>query len=271
MERPIGSTPEDESARRKYDAWKSEEGLSKTEAKRRYISYLIDTMKTYASGTHEARELLGELEYLWDQIKDVIPTPSPPMTPIPQLIGAGSLGGSLYGDSFLDDRSGFLHNSSIRHHHHNNNSHGDNSYLSRDVAVLKKEVSVALRRINDELNQINNKKDEEGHYKKRSNQYGSKGIFENETLKRFGRILLKIVGGVVKRFIIDIVVLISVIKFIKFKNGLDINLLNGQSGSTTAGDVGVEKSLITRFLFTVFKLLNKVNLVNFNRLYIEID
>lgn len=28
-------------------------------------------MRVYASGTLEARELLGELEYLWDQIKDV--------------------------------------------------------------------------------------------------------------------------------------------------------------------------------------------------------
>lgn len=71
MPRPEGHTLEDEGAKKKWDAWKREEGLSKTEAKRRYILYLIDTMKVYASGTAEARELLGELEYLWDQIKDV--------------------------------------------------------------------------------------------------------------------------------------------------------------------------------------------------------
>ncbi|ODV78492.1 uncharacterized protein CANTADRAFT_22484 [Suhomyces tanzawaensis NRRL Y-17324] len=71
MPRPIGFTIEDEGAKKKWDAWKREEGISKTEAKRRYISYLIDTMKIYASGTLEARELLSELEYLWDQIKDL--------------------------------------------------------------------------------------------------------------------------------------------------------------------------------------------------------
>lgn len=71
MARPEGHTLEDEGAKKKWDAWKREEGLSRTEAKRQYISYLIDTMKVYASGTSEARELLNELEYLWDQIKDV--------------------------------------------------------------------------------------------------------------------------------------------------------------------------------------------------------
>ncbi|KAK6462266.1 acyl CoA binding protein-domain-containing protein [Scheffersomyces coipomensis] len=71
MPRPVGFTVEDEGAKKKWDAWKREEGLSKTEAKRRYISYLIETMKIYASGTLEARELLSDLEYLWDQIKDI--------------------------------------------------------------------------------------------------------------------------------------------------------------------------------------------------------
>lgn len=71
MSRPVGFSMEDEGAKKKWDAWKREEGLTKTEAKRRYISYLIDTMRIYASGTLEARELLSELEYLWDQIKDL--------------------------------------------------------------------------------------------------------------------------------------------------------------------------------------------------------
>ncbi|ODV95839.1 hypothetical protein PACTADRAFT_49284 [Pachysolen tannophilus NRRL Y-2460] len=73
--RPVGSSQEDDAARRKFDAWKDQQGLSKTEAKRRYISYLIDTMKLYASGTHESRELLSELEYLWDQISDLKSSP----------------------------------------------------------------------------------------------------------------------------------------------------------------------------------------------------
>lgn len=71
MARPEGHTIEDEGAKKKWDAWKREEGLSKTEAKRQYILYLINTMRVYASGTSEARELLNELEYLWDQIKDL--------------------------------------------------------------------------------------------------------------------------------------------------------------------------------------------------------
>lgn len=87
MPRPVGFSLEDEGAKKKWDAWKREEGLSKTEAKRRYISYLIDTMKVYASGTLEARELLSELEYLWDQIKDLQYTPEEeydhPRIPLP--------------------------------------------------------------------------------------------------------------------------------------------------------------------------------------------
>ncbi|KAI5952641.1 hypothetical protein KGF54_003508 [Candida jiufengensis] len=71
MPRPVGFSAEDEGAKKKWDAWKREEGLPKTEAKKRYISFLIETMKIYASGTLEARELLHELEYLWDQIKDL--------------------------------------------------------------------------------------------------------------------------------------------------------------------------------------------------------
>lgn len=54
----------------KWDAWKSNEGLTRTEAKRRYIEKLIDTMHQYASGTDEARELVDELEFVWDQIKN---------------------------------------------------------------------------------------------------------------------------------------------------------------------------------------------------------
>ena len=53
----------------KWDAWNACAGMSRTEAKRRYITTLIDTMKTYASGTAESRELVGELEFVWGQIK----------------------------------------------------------------------------------------------------------------------------------------------------------------------------------------------------------
>lgn len=51
------------------DAWHAHHSLSRTEAKRRYISTLIETMHKYATTTPEARELVAELEFVWDQIK----------------------------------------------------------------------------------------------------------------------------------------------------------------------------------------------------------
>ncbi|KEF54558.1 uncharacterized protein A1O9_09000 [Exophiala aquamarina CBS 119918] len=53
----------------KWDSWHSCAGMSKTDAKRRYIGTLIETMKEYASGTQEARELVAELEFVWNQIR----------------------------------------------------------------------------------------------------------------------------------------------------------------------------------------------------------
>ncbi|CDO94469.1 unnamed protein product [Kluyveromyces dobzhanskii CBS 2104] len=70
LEKPDGNptSPDYNLALRKWDAWKSKEGLSDTEAKRAYIELLIHTMKTYAMGTIVARELLSELEFMWWQI-----------------------------------------------------------------------------------------------------------------------------------------------------------------------------------------------------------
>ena len=51
------------------DAWSANHSLSRTEAKRRYIATLIETMHQYAFTTTEARELVAELEFVWDQIK----------------------------------------------------------------------------------------------------------------------------------------------------------------------------------------------------------
>lgn len=57
MERPlsVGSGEEDPEETRKerdkYDAWDAQKGISRTEAKRRYISCLIETMHKYASTT----------------------------------------------------------------------------------------------------------------------------------------------------------------------------------------------------------------------------
>ena len=57
MERPtsIGEgEAEEEDVRKdrdKYDAWDAQKGISRTEAKRRYIEALIETMHKYASTT----------------------------------------------------------------------------------------------------------------------------------------------------------------------------------------------------------------------------
>ncbi|KAF2156216.1 acyl-CoA binding protein [Myriangium duriaei CBS 260.36] len=67
--RPDGTSPSARKEAEKYDAWDSHRGLSRTEAKRRYIEKLIATMHVYASGTPEARELVAELEFVWDQVK----------------------------------------------------------------------------------------------------------------------------------------------------------------------------------------------------------
>ena len=70
LDKPDGNptSPDYNLALRTWEAWKSKEGLSKTEAKRAYIELLIHTMKTYAMGTIVARELLSELEFMWWQI-----------------------------------------------------------------------------------------------------------------------------------------------------------------------------------------------------------
>ncbi|GKZ38385.1 hypothetical protein AbraIFM66950_010543 [Aspergillus brasiliensis] len=69
MDRPVGNTADVFMECEKWDAWHAQRGLSRTEAKRRYISTLIETMHHYASQTAEARELVAELEFVWDQIK----------------------------------------------------------------------------------------------------------------------------------------------------------------------------------------------------------
>ncbi|KAK8179254.1 acyl CoA binding protein-domain-containing protein [Phyllosticta citribraziliensis] len=76
MERPEGDTEEAHRAREKWDAWKQQNGLSRTEAKRRYIETLIETMHKYASPSPDARELVAELEFVWDQVKSNVPSSS---------------------------------------------------------------------------------------------------------------------------------------------------------------------------------------------------
>jgi len=67
--RPTGTSESAGKEQEKWDAWDANRGLSRTEAKKRYIEKLISTMHEYASSTPEARELVGELEFVWDQVK----------------------------------------------------------------------------------------------------------------------------------------------------------------------------------------------------------
>ena len=81
----------------KWDAWKANEGISRTEAKRRYIEKLIETMHKYASNTDEARELVDELEFVWDQVKNNSQHPSSGSehsSPLAQVERSGYLNGS---------------------------------------------------------------------------------------------------------------------------------------------------------------------------------
>ncbi|CAZ82979.1 unnamed protein product [Tuber melanosporum] len=87
MERPSGYGNESKAERDKWDAWNSQAGLSKTEAKRQYITTLIETMHKYSSNTPEARELVSELEFVWEQIKSNVSslsTPSSSTSPFAQ-------------------------------------------------------------------------------------------------------------------------------------------------------------------------------------------
>jgi len=68
--RPIGISEQVQKEQDKWDAWHVNHGTSRTEAKKKYIERLLQTMKKYASGTEEARELVEELEFVWSQVKD---------------------------------------------------------------------------------------------------------------------------------------------------------------------------------------------------------
>ncbi|KAJ4289882.1 hypothetical protein N0V90_011215 [Kalmusia sp. IMI 367209] len=91
MERPEGNNEEEHRAREKWDAWKQQNGLSRTEAKRRYITTLIDTMHKYASPSPDSRELVAELEFVWDQVKSNVPSSSSSSPHQTQTLGSVGL------------------------------------------------------------------------------------------------------------------------------------------------------------------------------------
>jgi hypothetical protein len=99
MEMPTagsGLAPDElQKERDKWDAWNSQKGLTRTESKRRYVEALIETMHKYANTSlvahslghvpsfytwkltplsRDGRELVAELEFVWNQIKDNVPS-----------------------------------------------------------------------------------------------------------------------------------------------------------------------------------------------------
>ncbi|KAF1938362.1 hypothetical protein EJ02DRAFT_446870 [Clathrospora elynae] len=86
MQRPTGTDEASQRAREKWDAWHQQSPLSRTEAKRRYITTLISTMHAYASPSPDSRELVAELEFVWDQVKSNVPSSS---SSSPQHIQSG--------------------------------------------------------------------------------------------------------------------------------------------------------------------------------------
>ncbi|KAK6361542.1 hypothetical protein TWF730_005262 [Orbilia blumenaviensis] len=84
MPRPTGLSDEEVTEARKWDSWHEQKGLSKTEAKRRYITTLIDAMHRFATTTPDAKELVAELEFVWDQIKSNQTSSSSSTTAAPQ-------------------------------------------------------------------------------------------------------------------------------------------------------------------------------------------
>jgi hypothetical protein len=76
MERPEGEDEDARQLREKWEAWQQFHGLSRTEAKRRYIETLLETMHKYASQNPDARELIAELDFVWDQVKSNVSSSS---------------------------------------------------------------------------------------------------------------------------------------------------------------------------------------------------
>ncbi|KKA30098.1 hypothetical protein TD95_003052 [Thielaviopsis punctulata] len=77
MDRPskaVGITKEElKREQGKWDAWNSQKSLSRTEAKRKYVEALIEILNRYATTT-SGKELVSELEFVWDQVKNNAPS-----------------------------------------------------------------------------------------------------------------------------------------------------------------------------------------------------
>lgn len=67
LPRPQGNSPQVVASRKKWDAWKSQEGVSKYEAKRRYVGLLLDTMQELNPDAITQQPALRELSIAYSQ------------------------------------------------------------------------------------------------------------------------------------------------------------------------------------------------------------
>ncbi|KAJ5418807.1 uncharacterized protein N7487_002357 [Penicillium crustosum] len=105
MDRPIGNTPEVHAECEKWDAWYAQRDMSRTEAKRRYISTLIDTMHEYASPNPRSTRasLRARIKFNASSSSDSSPLNNVGVPPLSRS-AYGSIGGRLAAQSEDYDR-----------------------------------------------------------------------------------------------------------------------------------------------------------------------
>ncbi|KAK9457148.1 acyl CoA binding protein-domain-containing protein [Dipodascopsis uninucleata] len=145
--RPSGEREEDEAARKKWDAWYSQKGLRKTEAKRRYIPFLLETMRKYASATAESRELITELQFLWDQVEHIEDETVSPPSP-----------GSIYISTQARTRVALFESGNKEKDVVTYESCGDDNNLNEDEdddkRIWRRDVAIALDRLKNQIDSI---------------------------------------------------------------------------------------------------------------------
>jgi hypothetical protein len=117
------------------DAWKQQNNLSRTEAKRRYITTLIDTMHQYASPSPDSRELVAELEFVWDQVKSNVPSSSS-SSPLQTLDQAPGMSASY---SALERQRATKDGDTYSHHDDDDGDDDDNGPLQTKSPMSQSE------------------------------------------------------------------------------------------------------------------------------------
>lgn len=223
-------------ALKKWDAWKSKEGISKTEAKREYIQLLINTMKSYAMGTIAARELLAELEFLWWQVS-----------------AEEKRTLSDENDSVLMiNQDGFVDTPSVK---------------------LRQEIYEALCEINNNMIETNNdsqilRRESWEPKKKKPGKWGRLVIW-------LSSIIVRHVLNVIRNVIYHSVIVIAILTAIKHTNQslpviVDFNVPHKKEYhyKTTCQSI---ISQISKFFWTTFKMVNRLGKFGINKVYLQVE